>query len=269
MLRPPSGRTPSTSPTGRTPGGIARAHQAACRASTAMGHQQPAARGAFADNAHIEDNNAEPRCLVFLKEPDAGFQRKIRPARGKIRKPDFGVPLVPTVWTGFLSLQHKQRHATSTNSCTPTSERSHVGGEARLLLSRSRPLRPQLRRRVALAIDGRGEERGSGLAVFRRPRRRSCWWLSPRYVPRRKWNEGDGAVRAAARLNSAGYPAFSSSVEARHRGLAAGRRERLYLAYKKVDGTWAWNGGLVLEMRVKSQDRTWIPRVVWRAFGAV
>ena len=112
--QPPSGRTPSTPPTGRTPGGIAWAHQAACRASTAMGHQQPAAcaRGAFADNAHIEDNNAEPRCLVFLKEPDVGFQRKSRPARGKIRKPDFGVPLVSTAWIRFFisSLQATPRH---------------------------------------------------------------------------------------------------------------------------------------------------------------
>ena len=74
---------------------------------------------------------------------------------------------------------------------------------------------------------------------------------------RRKSNEGDGAVRAAARLNnSAGCRAFRSSVEARHRGFAAGRRMRLYLAYKKVDGTWAWNGGLVLEMRVESQGWT-------------
>ena len=37
-------------------------------------------------------------------------------------------------------------------------------------------------------------------------------------------NEGDGAVRAAARLNSAGCRAFRSSVEARHRGFAAGHR---------------------------------------------
>jgi len=44
---------------------------------------------------------------------------------------------------------------------------------------------------------------------------------------RRKSNEGDGAVRAAARLNSAGCRAFRSSVEARHRGFAAGRRVRL------------------------------------------
>ena len=67
-------------------------------------------------------------------------------------------------------------------------------------------------------------------------------------------------MRVAARLNSAGCRAFPSSVEARHRGFAAGRRVRLYLAYKQVYGTWAWNGGAVLGMRVESQGRAWIPR---------
>ena len=33
-------------------------------------------------------------------------------------------------------------------------------------------------------IDGGGEERGPGLAVLRRPRRRSCWRLSPPFVRR-------------------------------------------------------------------------------------
>ena len=74
-------------------------------------------------------------------------------------------------------------------------------------------------------------------------------------------------MRAAARLNSAGYRAFRSSVEARHRGFAAGHRVRLYLAYKKVDGEWASSGGLGFELGVESQGRTWIPRPVPLGLG--
>ena len=51
-------------------------------------------------------------------------------------------------------------------------------------------------------------------------------------------------VRAAARLNSAGCRAFRLSVEARHRGFAAGHRVRLYLAYKKLTGSGRPVGGL-------------------------
>ena len=74
-------------------------------------------------------------------------------------------------------------------------------------------------------------------------------------------------MRAPARLNSARCRAFPSSDEARHRGFAAGRRVRLYLAYKQVYGTWAWNGGAVLGMRVESQGRAWIPRPVPLGLG--
>ena len=39
---------------------------------------------------------------------------------------------------------------------------------------------------MALPVDGGGEERGYRSAVFRRPRRRPCWWLSPIFVRRRE-----------------------------------------------------------------------------------
>ena len=73
--------------------------------------------------------------------------------------------------------QHKPRHSEKRRgahrvwNCVPPL--------ARLLLSGSRLHGPRSRRRLGVPVVGGGEERGSGLAVLRRPRRRSCWWLSP------------------------------------------------------------------------------------------
>ena len=71
---------------------------------------------------------------------------------------------------------------------------SLVEGVARLLLSGSRPLRPRSRRRMPPPIDSGGEERGPELAVLRRPRRRSCWRLSPPFVRR-----GENEMRETGR----------------------------------------------------------------------
>ena len=75
-------------------------------------------------------------------------------------------------------------------------------------------------------------------------------------------------MRAPARLISAGCRVFRSSVEARHREFAAGRRVRLCSWHiKKLTGRGRGMGGLVLEMRVESQGRMWIPRAAPLGLG--
>ena len=77
---------------------------------------------------------------------------------------------------------------------------------------------------------------------------------------RGKWNDGDGAVRAAARLNSARCRRVCrSSVGGAQSRVSSGLPVAPWLACNKSDGAWTSIWGLVLELRVESQGRTWIP----------
>ena len=102
------------------------------------------------------------------------------------------VPLISTIWTSLFNTSNGMPHQRIL-AHQPVNGRT-LEVCAWPLISGSRPPQPRLRRRIALPVDGGGEERGSGLAVLRRPRRRPCWWLLSLFVRR-----GESQMRKTAR----------------------------------------------------------------------